>query len=143
MNFLTSIHHHSRVNDFLLLVVRLFIGFGMISHGFPKIMKLSSGEPIEFYNLLGLGQEFTLGLCVFVEVVCSIFIILGLFTRGALIFLIGLTFVISFVVHSGATFSDREMALLYLSVYLLLIAFGPGKFSVDGMITKRRERSAW
>lgn len=143
MNFLTSIHTHPRVNDFILLVVRLFIGFGMISHGFPKIMKLSSGEPVEFYNFLGLGSEFTLGLCIFVEVVCSIFIILGLFTRGALIFLIGLTFVISFVVHGGDVFGKRELALLYLSVYLLLMAFGPGKYSIDGMITKKRASSGW
>ncbi|MHA6697871.1 DoxX family protein [Chryseobacterium sp. A301] len=143
MNFLTSIHTHPRVNDFILLVVRLFIGFGMISHGFPKIMKLSSGEPIEFYNFLGLGSEFTLGLCVFVEVVCSIFVILGLFTRGALLFLIALTAVISFVVHGGDLFSDQEMGLLYLSIYLLLMAFGPGKYSIDGMITKKRASSAW
>ncbi len=143
MNYLTSIKDHPVFNDFILLVARLFVGFAMITHGFPKLMRLVEEEEIQFFNFLGLGPEFSLGLCVFVEFVCSIFIILGLFTRWALFFLIGLTAVIAFGVHAGDPFREKEMALLYLCVYVLLMAFGPGKFSVDGMISKKKAASGW
>lgn len=143
MNYLNSIRDNPQFNDFVLLVVRVFVGFAMITHGFPKLMKLAEGGEIEFFNFLGLGAEFSLGLCVFAEFVCSIFLILGLFTRFSLVFLIGLTSIISFVVHAGDPFVEKEKALLFLTVYLLLMAFGPGRYSVDGMITKRRTTTAW
>lgn len=143
MNFLTSIKSYSRINDFILLAVRLFVGFGMISHGFPKLMKFSSGEPIEFYNFLGLGAEFSLGFCIFIEVVCSIFVILGLFSRVALSFLLALTAFIALIVHGADPFSKQEMSLLYLCIYSILMAFGPGIYSVDGLISQKRANSGW
>jgi putative oxidoreductase len=49
----------------------------------------------------------------------------------------------AFVVHVADPFEKREMSLIYLSVYLLLIAFGPGKISVDYMIEKRKRATEW
>lgn len=143
MSFFRSIQSYPLLSDVLLFVVRVFIGFAMISHGFPKLMRLAGDEEISFYNFLGLGEYTTLVIAVIAEFVCSIFIILGLFTRFAISILIITMSVIAFMVHAGDPFSDKEMSLIYLSVYLLLFAFGPGKFSVDGMISSRRERSAW
>lgn len=114
----------------------------MLSHGFPKLQQLLSGEEIQFFNFLGLGQKFSLILTVFAEFVCSIFIILGLFTRFAVFFLIVTMAVAGLVVLGADTFDKRETSLLYLSVYLLLFAFGPGKYSIDAMISKRQE-SNW
>ncbi|MBF5026485.1 DoxX family protein [Planobacterium oryzisoli] len=143
MGYFTSIKTYPVVNELVLLAVRIFIGFAMISHGFPKLMKLSGDEPISFYNFLGLGPEVSLGLAVFAEFVCSIFIILGLFTRWAVFFLLITMAVAGLVVHGSDPFGDKEMSLLYLANYLMLFAFGPGKFSIDAMIAKRKEMSAW
>lgn len=130
--------------DIVLFVVRLFIGFAMISHGFPKLQNLIDGnlgkDPFDF---LGLGPTITLGLAVFAEFICSIFLILGLFTRVAAGFLVFTMAVASFVVHGADSFDKREMSLLYLSIYLIIIAFGAGRFSVDGMIEKRKRASDW
>ncbi len=142
MNYFTSTKSNPYIADIILLVVRVFIGFAMLSHGFPKLQQLFSGEEIHFYDFLGMGQKLSLIFAVFAEFVCSIFIILGLFTRIAVFFLIITMFVAGLVVHSSDSFAKREMSLLYLSVYLLLFAFGPGKFSVDYQIAKRRE-SDW
>lgn len=142
MNYFSSTRVNPLFADIVLLVVRIFIGFAMITHGFPKLMLLASGEEVEFYRFLGLSERFSMILAVFAEFVCSIFIILGLFTRPAVFFLIMCMLVISLFVHSGDAFGERESSLLYLSVYLILFAFGPGKYSVDRMIAHRRE-SSW
>lgn len=129
--------------DIVLFLVRLFIGFAMISHGFPKLQTLIDGGEIQFYDFLGLGPKISLGLTVFAEFVCSIFLILGLFTRVAAGFLIFTMGFAAFVVHGADGFDKRELSLLYLSIYLIIITFGAGKFSIDGMIEKRRRASDW
>lgn len=142
MNYFTSTKYNPAITNIVLLVVRIFIGFAMISHGYPKLEKLMSGEEVQFFNFLGMGARFSMILAVFAEFVCSIFVILGLFTRWAVLFLMITMAVAGLVVHGADAFSDREMSLLYLANYIMIFAFGPGKYSVDGMISKRRE-SRW
>lgn len=129
--------------DIILLIVRLFIGFAMLSHGFPKLQMLLEGGNIQFFDFLGLGPKISLGLTVFAEFVCSIFLILGLFTRIAVSFLIFTMIIAGFVVHGSDVFEKREMSLLYLSIYMLILALGAGQFSVDYMIENRRRASEW
>ena len=129
--------------DIALLAVRLFVGFAMLSHGFPKLQMLLEGGDIKFFDFLGLGPKISLGLTVFAEFVCSIFLILGLFTRIAVGFLTFTMFVAGFVVHGSDSFDKRELSLLYLAVYVLILVLGAGRFSVDGMIEKRRRSSEW
>ena len=62
--------------DIVLLIVRLFVGFAMLSHGFPKLQMLLEGGDIKFFDFLGLGPKISLILTVFAEFVCSIFLIL-------------------------------------------------------------------
>ncbi|CAA7195591.1 MULTISPECIES: DoxX family protein [Chryseobacterium] len=131
------------LRDIILFVVRVFIGFAMLSHGYPKLEMLLQGGKVEFFDFLGLGPQISLGLTVFAEFVCSILLILGLFTRISLLFLIFTMSIAAFVVHEVDPFDKREMSLLYLSVYLLIIAFGAGRASVDHMIEKRKATSGW
>ena len=143
MNYLNSTNSNSVLKDIVLLLVRVFIGFAMLSHGFPKLQMLLEGGKIDFFDFLGMGSQITLGLTVFAEFVCSIFLILGLFSRIALGFLIFTMIIAGFVVHGADPFAKQEMSLIYLSVYLLLIVFGAGKFSVDYMIEKKKRASDW
>lgn len=129
--------------DIVLLIVRLFIGFAMLSHGFPKLQTLLEGGDIKFFDFLGLGPKISLGLTVFAEFVCSIFLILGLFTRIAVGFLIFTMIIAGFVVHGADSFDKKEMSLLYLAIYLLILVLGAGRFSIDGMIEKKRRASEW
>lgn len=129
--------------DIVLLIVRLFIGFAMLSHGFPKLQMLLEGGDIQFFDFLGLGSKISLGLTVFAEFVCSIFLILGLFTRIAVGFLIFTMIIAGFVVHGADPFDKKEMSLLYLAIYLLIMVLGAGRFSIDGMIEKKRRASEW
>lgn len=143
MNSFNSAHSESIVKDIVLFVVRVFIGFAMLSHGFPKLQMLLEGGNVEFFNFLGMGPKISLGLTVFAEFACSILLILGLFSRIALGFLIFTMIIAAFVVHGADPFEKREMSLIYLSIYLLLMVFGAGKISVDHMIEKRKRASDW
>ena len=129
--------------DIVIFIVRLFVGFAMLSHGFPKLQTLIEGGNIEFFDFLGLGSKVTLILTVFAEFVCSIFLILGLFTRVAAGFLIFTMAIAAFVVLGNEGFDKKEMSLLYLSIYSIIITLGAGKISVDYMIEKRRRASEW
>ena len=129
--------------DIALFLVRLFVGFAMLTHGFPKLKQLIGGKTADFYDFLGMGTTVSLILAVFAEFVCSIFIILGLFTRLAAGFLLITMFIAAFMVHGADPFADREMSLLYATIYLLIVAIGAGKISVDYMIEKRKRASDW
>lgn len=142
MNYNNS-NFSSIPKDIILLAVRVFVGFAMLSHGFPKLQMLLAGGKIEFFDFMGLGPQVSLILTVFAEFVCSILLILGLFTRVALGFLIFTMIIAGFVVHGADQFEKREMSLIYLSVYLLLMVIGAGKVSVDHMIERRKRASDW
>ena len=131
------------LKDIALIIVRVFVGFAMLSHGFPKLQMLLEGGEIQFINFLGLGPKISLFLAVFGEFVCSIFLILGLFTRPAVIFLIITMVTAAFIAHGGDPFAKKEMSLLYLSLYVLFLAFGAGKYSIDGLIHHRKQKNAW
>lgn len=138
MKFFTTFPENVMLKNTVLLLVRVFTGFAMISHGFPKLQSLLNGGNPKFYDFLGLGPDVALPLAVFAEFVCSIFLILGLFTRPALLFLIITMCVAAFGRHWADPFDVKESALMYLMVYLLLFVNGPGRYSVDGMLAERR-----
>lgn len=122
--------------DWVLLAVRIFVGVAMLTHGFPKLMQLLSGN-YDFINFLGIGKKTSLILAVLAEVLCSLFIILGLFTRFVSLPLIVTMLVAVFVVHHNDSFKEQELALLYLFHYLLIFVTGPGNISIDRMINKK------
>ncbi|BAP31350.1 membrane protein [Chryseobacterium sp. StRB126] len=142
MNYNNS-NSSSIPKDIILLAVRVFVGFAMLSHGYPKLQMLLAGGKIEFFDFLGMGPQITLVLTVLAEFVCSILLILGLFTRVSLGFLIFTMVIAGFVVHGSDPFEKREMSLIYLSVYLLLMIIGAGKVSVDHLIERRKRTSDW
>ena len=122
--------------DFALLIVRLSIALLMLTHGFPKLEKLISGQTTSFANVMGMGSTLSLVLAVFTEVVCSVLLFFGLWTRLAAFFLACTMSVAAFYIHAADPFSKQEMALLYLTVYVMLLLVGGGKYSIDARLHK-------
>lgn len=118
------------------LILRLTLGSLMLTHGTPKLMKLISGD-IQFPNPVGLGDSASLTLTVFAEFLCSIFIILGLGTRLALIPLIMTMVIVIGIIHSNDPFSEKEHALMFLMPYVTLFLMGSGKYSLDALIKSK------
>ncbi|MEP2131400.1 MAG: DoxX family protein, partial [Algoriphagus sp.] len=65
------------LEDIGLLVLRLGAGGMMLTHGYPKLLRLFGDEPIKFMDFLGVGPVVSLSLAVFAEFICAILIILG------------------------------------------------------------------
>jgi putative oxidoreductase len=83
-----------------MLILRLGLGVLMIPHGYDKLVHFANYKK-DFMNFLGLGSTISLALIVFSEFFCSIFLIMGLFTRITVIpMIIGLCVVI-FKAHNG------------------------------------------
>jgi putative oxidoreductase len=116
--------------DLGLLVLRFFSFAFLLTHGWPKFQKVVVGN-FSFGDPVGLGESTSLGLAVFSEFFCSILIMIGFFTRPALIFN-GITMgVAAFVVHNGQPFKQKELALVYFVICVALYFTGPGKYSLD------------
>jgi len=125
--------------DFTALILRLGFGLYMLmGHGLGKLMKLFSGEEIQFFSFLGLPANISLGLAVFAEFIACIFIIIGYKTRLAALPLIITMLVAAFVVHGsdpwfmyGTEGGSKEPAIIYLIGFLAIYCLGSGKYSVD------------
>jgi putative oxidoreductase len=103
-----------------------------LTHGLVKLNKFSEMQNT-FPDPLHVGHRFSLILVIFAEVVCSLLLVLGLFSRfAALVLFIDVTVAIFFV-HLGQPVDKFEVAILHSVVYFSLVLIGPGKISVDGM----------
>ena len=135
MRKLLSTKYSAGAFNAAMLLLRLGLGILMMAHGYDKLIHFSKYQH-EFMNFLGIGSSMSLALVVFAEFFCSLFLILGLFTRLAAIPLIIATCVMVFKAHKGEIFGDGETAAIYLAGYLVLLFVGPGRISVDSMIGK-------
>ncbi len=137
---LLSFESSAKWTDIGLLLLRITFGAAMLyGHGIGKWGKLFGGEEIQFADPFGLGVVASLGLAVFAEVICSLLIALGLFTRLALIPLIVTMAVAYFMVHFSDPFAKQEKAILYGITYIALFFTGPGRYSLDAMWFGKKE----
>jgi putative oxidoreductase len=120
--------------DVGLLVLRLWLGLSLLLlHGWTKLSTFQQMAG-KFPDPLKIGHQNSLILAILGEVVCSILIVLGLFTRfGALGSAITMA-VAFFLVHNHSLKmgpGSGELAYVYLGGFVVLFLTGPGKFSVD------------
>lgn len=129
---------NTKIQDWALLLLRLVFGGAMLgAHGWGKLLRLFSGNEISFSDPFGIGPTASLALAVFAEVVCSALLVLGLFTRQAVLPLIVTMLVAFLYVHLDDPFTKMEKSVLYLTGYLVLWAFGPGWYSLDAQWRNR------
>jgi putative oxidoreductase len=131
-----SIKYSDGAFNFSMLFLRIVFGLLIIvKHGYFKMTNFSTLEP-QFYNFLGIGTKLSLTLSIFAEVLCALFIVLGLFTRLAVIPLIITMLVAIFGAQASKPLLESELALLYLGAFVTLLFCGPGKISIDGIINR-------
>jgi putative oxidoreductase len=128
----------SQLGSVGLLIVRVGVGGMMLfGHGLDKL--LTFGHKASFFpDPLGIGSGPSLALATFAEFLCSILLILGLATRVVAAPLLVTMLVAAFVIHADDPWSKKEFALLYAVPFLALMFTGPGDFSLDEMIGRKR-----
>ena len=123
----------SDLTHMALLVARLWFGLTMLfNHGFEKLAHFKDIVGT-FPDPLGFGQEASLVLVIFAEVLGSLLLTIGLLTRLAASVLVIDMFVAFLMVHKTAMTgqSGGELAFLYLAGYITLLIAGGGLFSLD------------
>lgn len=123
--------------DFGLLLMRLVFGGIMIpEHGLKKLMNFSTLSN-NFVSFLGLSSSISLSLAIFAELFCALFIVLGLMTRWATIPLI-ITMLMALNFHNWAIIGEAEYPFVLGMAYLIIALLGPGKYSFDYLINKKK-----
>lgn len=116
--------------------LRVSIGVLAFRHGYDKLVNYSERAP-DFLDPFGVGSETSLMLAIFAEVLCSLLLCIGLMTRLALVPLLVTMLVALFVAHANDPFAVKEMALVYLLIFVSLMVTGPGWISLDFLLTSR------
>ena len=124
--------------SFGLFILRIGVSFSMIYlHGYPRLINFSEISS-EFADPFNLGTATSLGLVIFAEFFCSLFLIIGLFTRWSCIPLIITMIVATWVINGGKGFIFQEKSFVYLTCYISLLVSGGGYFSLDFKLFGRK-----
>lgn len=125
-----------------LLLLRIGAGLYMaFGHGWGKITAgperwADLGNTMELFGL-GFLPVFWGFMCAIAEFVGALFVTAGLLFRPALVLLILNTIVIAGM-HIITGNGSPERAVLYGLIFLGLLFVGPGKYSLDARLSRRR-----
>ncbi len=131
---ITTVYTSDAAIDAALLILRVGLAALMLGHGLPKLKPLVSAGPVQFPPTLGLSPKTSLTLAATAEVLGSLMILVGFATRLAVVPLILVMAVAALHTHRNDPFARKELPILYLVPYLLLLLSGSGKYSVDYLL---------
>jgi len=122
--------------DYFYFVFRVLVGLLFLQHGLQKLFGMFGGlggNSAELFSLMGLAG--------IIELLGGLAIALGLFARlAALIAAIELL-IAYFMIHVPQGLipfvNKGELALLYVAVFLAIMAFGSRKWSLEKAILKK------
>jgi putative oxidoreductase len=126
--------------DLALLVLRAWIGTSLfLRHGLEKLF----GNPemiTHFPDPLHVGTYASFAVSTLSDGICSILVIFGFATRLSALTIFANIFVawatvvhFQFLAHGV---SPGEAVVLYLGGFLTVVVAGPGRFSLDSLLTK-------
>ncbi len=119
------------------LILRLFIGAALMTHGFPKLFGGLEGFT-DFVAGMGVPAPQVMAfLAAFSESFGALLLLLGLFTRPAAFFIACTMAVAALGAHGADGFAKQEAAWLYFFPALLFLLKGAGKWSLDAWIVRK------
>jgi len=130
-----------------ILLIRVVIGVLMAFYGYQKLINFETMAASDFWakevSFLGMTGKTPLALTVFAEFFCSLLLILGLFTRLALIpLIICMGYIVACVakfdvIYAGDNGIEMNTAFVYFIIYIGILLTGPGNYSLDYKIANR------
>jgi putative oxidoreductase len=126
--------------DLASLFLRLLFGGLFVYYGITKIEMYDQILPI-FGDIIGIGSKLSFNLVIFAEFFCGFLVLIGFFTRIAVIPIFITMGVAYFIAHQKDPFSVKQIVLVYLCLCFVIFILGSGKFSVDGHLQKPKRVS--
>ena len=121
---------------YAIAALRIVTALLFLQHGMTKVLSYpmsSASGPPQWSVLWAAGM---------LELFGSLFLLLGLFTRPVAFLLAGEMAIAYWMVHAprGAVpmLNDGEGAILFCFVFLLFVATGAGRWSIDAIIARNR-----
>lgn len=118
-----------------ILAFRLLFGILLMMHGIQKWAQFEILSTT-FPNPIGIGSHISLLLVILAELFCSMFFIVGFMYRIVLLPMIFSMCIAFFIVHSCSISNGGELSFIYLIVFSLLYIIGPGRYSLDKIISR-------
>ncbi|MDN5211072.1 DoxX family protein [Fulvivirgaceae bacterium BMA12] len=128
---------YNSYENFGIFILRATVGSLMLlGHGMPNLMNFYQSYDT-FPDPLGIGNEISFFITIFTEVICSMALILGLFTRLAVIPIIITMLITMLVINIDDPWPKKELAIVYLLPYITLYFTGSGEYSMDKGVLDR------
>lgn len=133
------------LQDMLLLFLRLYWGYSFFMAGYGKLTHIS--DTAASFSSIGIPMPYLSALLTgCFESICGLLLFLGIFSRMAAVPLIVIMIIALLTAHHEATFNIfvdqsqfvKQSPVTYLIVSLVVLAFGPGKISLDYIIDRFR-----
>ena len=120
----------------VLSILRIVAGLLFLAHGTQKLLGFPAGE-------MGQPEMMTLSwIAGVIELVAGSLLVLGLFTRAAAFVASGEMAFAYWMAHAAQgpfpVNNGGDAAILYCFVFLYLVFAGPGPWSLDAALSRRR-----
>jgi len=126
------------------LFMRLFVGIMFMQFGIRHLMNFTQLST-DFPTVCGLSSVTCLSIMIIVEIVCSLFIMIGFLTRLSTIPPIASMIAAEYYIvhdllpHTSLYGLDSTqpgyLPIMFIGIYLFLLLAGPGKISLDYFIS--------
>jgi|SRR3989344_1217109 len=121
-------------SETLYVVFRVLVGFMFFQHGAQKLLGWFGGNG-------GAALVSMMGLAGVIELIGGLAILLGFFSRlaavGGTLVMLGALVTVHFPKGWNPLANMGEPALLYLAAFLVVMAYGNGKWSVEKSLLKK------
>lgn len=130
----------SKISPYLLSILRIVAALLFLEHGSQKLIGFPPGQPYTGFPNFSL-----LGIAGILEFVGGLLLLGGLFTRITAFIVCGEMAVAYFRVHLPRNVfpisNAGEITIALCFIFLYLIAAGPGPWSLDYALDRRRRTS--
>ena len=131
--------------DIAMLIARIILGVVLFAHGWQKLMINGIADTSGQFEKLGIPLAIvSASFTSFVEFVGGVLIIVGALTTTVvaldLVVMVGAAGFVHVTHGIFAKDGGWELVGVIVAVELALAAFGPGRYSVDDLVARRRAR---